>query len=589
MSGERVQVLIVGGGGAGLTASMLCARLGIDALLVSSLPTTSVLPKAHVLNQRAMEIMRDCGTDEAIYAIGTPPNQLSHTAYYAGFAGHEGAGRMLFKLESWGAGGADPDWAAASPMVTTNLPQIRLEPLLKARAEELSPGRIRFHHEVTAITDTGDGVVCTVVNRDSGETYEVRSDYVIACDGGRTIGEMVGITLEGQRDLSRAVSFYVSADFSGFLQDPDVLLRWIWSPFAGRMVVMAPMGPTRWGPDSEEWVIHLGYSMDDPRALDDAEVTKDLRHWLGIGDHPVQIHSMSRWTIGGLVADRFRAGRVFVAGDAAHRHPPTGALGLTSAMHDVHNVCWKLALVLRGVAGDALLDTYGDERRPVDARNVARSLENSRGHGQVLHALGIGDPRMTFEERWDVLSKMWTKAPADAEFRQQVLESMARQSQEFREHDVEYGYRHVSSAVIPDGSAPEPEHDFRIHVPSTAPGSPLPHAWIEDWEMKRCSTIDLVGVDRFLLIAGEDGAAWCAAAREVSSAVGVAIDAVTIGHARGDWRDPRLTWQKIRGISSDGAILVRPDRCIAWRSMDVSADPAGELASVLRSVVSSPR
>ena len=196
---------------------------------------------------------------------------------------------------------------------------------------------------------------------------------------------------------------------------------------------------------------------------------------------------------------------------------------------------------------------------------------------------------MTFEERWDVLSKMWTKAPADAEFRQQVLESMARQSQEFREHDVEYGYRHVSSAVIPDGSAPEPEHDFRIHVPSTAPGSPLPHAWIEDWEMKRCSTIDLVGVVRFLLIAGEDGAAWCAAAREVSSAVGVAIDAVTIGHARGDWRDPRLTWQKIRGISSDGAILVRPDRCIAWRSMDASADPAGELASVLRSVVSSPR
>ena len=585
---ENVEVLIVGGGGAGLTASMLLAGLGVDTLLVSSLPETSRLPKAHVLNQRAMEIMRDCGTDAAIYAIGTPPEQLSHTAFYAGFAGHEGAGRLLFKQESWGAGGTDPDWVAASPMVTTNLPQIRLEPVLKAHAESLSPGRVRFHHEVIDIAQDDSGVTCTVSNHADGGSYSVRSRFVLACDGGRSIGEKVGITLEGHRDLSRTVSLYVTADFSTFAGDPDVLLRWIWSPQSGGMVVMAPMGPTRWGAESEEWVIHLGYTIDDPRAHDDGEVIADMRERLGIGDHPVEVHSVSRWTIGGLVADRFRSGRVFAAGDAAHRHPPTGALGLTSAMHDVHNLCWKLAMVLRGTAGDALLDTYHDERRTVDARNVARSLENSRGYSVIARAMGIGDPSMSPEECWAQLSRLWSADSADAAFRRRVLEIMAAQSQEFREHDVEYGYRYESSAVVTDGTAPTDDDEFRIHVPSTTPGSPLPHAWIEDWEMNRCSTLDLVRPGRFLLIAGEDGDEWCTAARDVAERLGIDLDAVTIGHARGDWRDPRLRWQTVRGIGTDGALLVRPDRCIAWRSKGPTDDPASVLAAVLPRILSRP-
>jgi len=585
---ERVQVLVVGGGGAGLTASMLLARLGVDALLVSSLPNTSNLPKAHVLNQRAMEIMRDCGADKAIYAFGTPPEQMSHTACYAGFAGHPDAGRRLFKQESWGAGGADEDWRAASPMVSTNLPQIRLEPVLKARADELSPGKVRFHHEVTALREVPDGVVVTVVDRDADATYEVHAEYVLACDGGRTIGGLVGITLEGLRDLSRTVSFYLSADLSPWADDPDVLLRWVWAPAIAKMVVLAPMGPTRWGGESEEWVVHLGYGIDDQRAFDDDAVTADLRSALGIGDHPLDIHLITRWTIGGLVASSFRSGRTFVVGDAAHRHPPTGALGLTSAIHDAHNLCWKLALVLRGVAGDELLDTYGAERRPVDARNVARSLENSKSWGRIGHQLGVSTPGRTEDERWASLARMWSDDPADAEFRRAALELMAAQSQEFHEHDVEYGYSFESSAVVPDGSPPEAEHDFRYFVPSTRPGSPLPHAWIEDWDGHRCSTLDLVGTDRFVLIAGEDGDAWCAAARAVADELGVSLDPVRIGHARGDYRDPRLRWQRVRAIGADGAVLVRPDRCIAFRSLGAVADPRATLRDALMRILSVP-
>ncbi|MFZ9157908.1 MAG: FAD-dependent monooxygenase, partial [Ilumatobacteraceae bacterium] len=141
MRRETVPVLIVGGGGAGLTASMLLTRMGVDALLVNAAPRTSELPKAHVLNQRAMEVLADCGVADEIYRVGTPPEQFSHTAMYAGFAGHDGAGRVIFKQESWGAGGMDEEWRMASPKVSSNLPQIRLEPILRARAELMSPGR----------------------------------------------------------------------------------------------------------------------------------------------------------------------------------------------------------------------------------------------------------------------------------------------------------------------------------------------------------------------------------------------------------------------------------------------------------------
>lgn len=596
MTSERVKVLIVGGGGAGLTASMLFSLLGVDALLLNAAATTSRLPKAHVLNQRAMEIMADCGVDGAIYAIGTPPSQMSHTAFYAGFGGRDGAGRIIHKQESWGAGGADDEWRLASPKVSSNLPQIRLEPILKARAEEMSPGRVRFHHEVTSIEQTGDVVEVTVLDRDSGEAYRVVADYVVACDGGRTVGARTGITLEGHRDLARTVSIYASCDLSRWAGDPDVLLRWVWSPETGQLVVMAPMGPESWGGTSEEWVIHTSYGIDDQRAFDDEAVLADVRRSLGIGDHPMTVHTVTRWTIGGLVADRFRSGRVFVAGDAAHRHPPTGALGLTSAMHDVHNLCWKIAMVVRGMAGDALLDTYGAERRPVDARNVRRSLENSRGHALIGSRLGLDDPALDADARWKVLQRLFSGSPDDESFRRSVLQAIAAQSQEFREHDVEYGYRHVSSAVMPETSEPpEEEHgetrggdpqQFRVYEPSTVPGSPLPHAWIEDWAMNRLSTLDLVPPDGFLVIGGERGGSWCEAARTVAAELGLRIEAATIGHAAGDFHDPRLRWSRVRGIDDDGAILVRPDRCVAFRSRGAVDDPTGTLTSVFRQVLS---
>jgi 2,4-dichlorophenol 6-monooxygenase len=582
MTELHVPVLIVGGGGAGLTASTLLSRLGVETLLVSALPTTSVLPKAHVLNQRTMEILTDVGAADAVYAHGTPAEPMRHTAYYAGLAGPDPVyGRAIAKLESWGAGGLDADWASASPCRQANLPQIRLEPILRARAEALAPGRVRFHHECVALAQDEGGVTAEVLDKDAGEAYRVRARYLLACDGGRTVGPRLGVALEGPRDLFRIVSVYMSADLSHWARDPDVLIRWLWLPERGALGTLVPMGPRHWGPDSEEWVFHLNYENEDTRALDDAQVVANMKAALGLPDLEAKVHVVSRWSMEGILADRFRVGRVFLVGDAAHRHPPTGGLGLNSAIQDAHNLCWKLAAVLAGRAGDGLLDTYEAERRPVDGRNVARSLENGMHHFRVAEAIGFARENGA-ERNLAALRSALQGGP----HRRAVLEAVATQSMEFREHAVEYGYAYDSAAVVPDRTkAAPPADDVHLYVPSTRPGAPLPHAVIEDADGARCSTLDLLAEGSFVLIAGEDGAGWCEAARAVAAERGVPLAAVRIGHATGDYRDPRCAWLARREIGPRGTVLVRPDRFVAWRSLGAAADPRGALERAFAQVL----
>ena len=589
MRQERVPVLIVGGGGAGLTASMLLARQGVDHLLVSARPKTSDLPKAHVLNQRSMEILEDCGVADEIGERGTPADQMAATAYYAGFAGaHGDSGRRIAKLESWGAGGENELWRAASPWRQQNLPQIRLEPVLKSGAERLSPGKIRFNHELTELSQDDEGVDAVVRDNDTGESYTVRSTYLLGADGGRTVADQIGVRYEGLGVVTETATLHVSADFSPWAGDPDVLIRWILCPDSGTMVVMVPMGPERWGPDSEEWVIHLNYPADDPRAQSDEQVEADVRTATGLSDAQMKIHKITRWSVDAVMASAFRVGRVFLLGDAAHRHPPTGGLGLTSAIHDAQNLCWKVAAVLAGHASPELLDTYEPERRSSDERNARRSLENAVNQFDIVAKAGVAHEN-TADENWANVRRIWSGRPEDAEHREQVLRAIRMQSMEFSELNVELGYAYESAAIVPDGSpAPEPVDEIRVYEPSTRPGAPLPHAWIDDEDGKRQPIKDLVQPGRFLLIAGEDGEAWCEAARELAARADLSLDAVRIGHLDGDLYDPRCTWLRRREIASDGAVLVRPDRFVAWRSLSGSESPKDELADALGRILAKP-
>ena len=138
----------------------------------------------------------------------------------------------------------------------------------------------------------------------------MRCEYLLGADGGRLCTGLIGVEYEGLGVVTQTATLHVSADFSPWAKDPDVLIRWIYSPQAGVLVVMVPMGPERWGPDSEEWVIHLNYLVDC--AETDAQVEADARKALGIGDLPMEIHKITRWSVEAVIASAFRAGRVFL-------------------------------------------------------------------------------------------------------------------------------------------------------------------------------------------------------------------------------------------------------------------------------------
>jgi len=589
MTEMHIPVLIVGGGGAGLTASMLLSTYGVDSLLISRSPHTSRLPKAHVLNQRTMEIFTEVGVADAIYERGTPPENMKATAWYAGLSGdHANYGRELGRLEVWGGGYTDPDYIAASACRTTNLPQIRLEPVLKEHAELLGRSEIRFNHELLSLEQDGEGVTARILDRASEEEYSVRADYLLGADGGHVVGAAVGIEMSGPRDIMKLVSVHMGADLSQWLGDDEVLIRWLVNPnFGGSWAsgILVPMGPDHWGPKSEEWVFHMQYATDDPDAMQEEKVLERMRATLGIADFSPKIFRISAWVMEGVIADRFRDGRVLLLGDAAHRHPPTGGLGLNSAVHDAYNLVWKLVAVLRGQAGDGLLDTYEAERKPVDQHNIDNAIANAMNHYKIDEALGLS-PDKSADENWAELRPLWDDLPASRDKRHALNCAIGSQTIEFRHHNVEFGYTYSSAAVVDDGSDPYiPLDPVRLYEPSTKPGHPLPHAWVER-EGERLPLGTLVHGDYFLLIAGEDGNAWVEAAEKLAAEHNLPLRAVRVGVLDSDYVDVRCAWLKNREITSTGAVLVRPDRYIAFRSMEAVDDPKAVLTGTLNQILS---
>src|SRR3954451_10437280 len=521
----QVPVLVVGGGPAGLTMALELARRGVDGLLVERRGFTNHYPRAHLLNVRTMETFHDVGVAEEIYAQSPPEDQWHRVAWYTSLSGSTPQdGLKIGHVQAWGGGTDLDDYRLASPRPFANLPQIRLDRILWEHADRAWPGRVRGYSELVALEHDETGATATIRDLEKNETYQVRARYVVAADGGRTCTELLGVSLVGPRALLDLVNVYFSADLAAYA-DEEALITYFINPegqgsFSGALL---GLGPGPWGARCREWSMTMAFRIGDPAGEDETSLIHRVLRTLGVPDLDIDVHAVSHWQFEGVVADRFRVGPVMIVGDAAHRHPPTGGLGLNTAIGDVSNLAWKLAAVLRGVAGDALLDTYESERKPVAARNVEHSLLNAGRHAPIAAAVGLR-AGMSDEDGWREVA-VWASETAEGARRRALsAEAVAENAEDYSQLNIEAGFAYESGAVVPDGTAPPPHHDSAtIFEPTARPGHHIPHCWVER-DGVPVSTVDLVaptGFTVFAPVAAETS--WNDAAEQAAAATGCPV------------------------------------------------------------------
>lgn len=572
-------VFIVGAGPTGLAATCLLATQGIDTLTITRYPGTANSPRAHITNQRTMEVFRDLGIEDRIRAVSTPNELMGNNVWATSFAGTE-----IARLETWGTSPERKrDYERASPSSMCNVPQHLMEPVLLDVARERG-ARFLFNTELVSMTQDAGGVTSICRDRLTGESIRVRSRYAIGADGDNSVVvREIGFPVEGQMGLGAAVNCWLEVDLSRYTAHRPGVLYWMTQPGnnywvgSGTWICVRP-----WN----EWVLLFMY---DPREgdpdLSEQAVIERARATIGDPDLPIKVKAVSKWTINHACATTMHKGRVFIAGNAAHRHPPANGLGTNTCVQDAFNLCWKLAMVLRGEAGTGLLDSYTAERAPVARQVVDRAMQSVRDMLPISEALGF-NPGQNEAEGWANVDELFSDTARGRERREALRKAVDLQNYQFNCHGVELGQSYASDAVVADGTrAPEPTRDPELYYePNTRPGRSLPHAWLQRGQ-SRLSSLDLVGRGRFTLLTGIGGSAWKPAAQAAAQALGIEVDVVSIGGPGCDAQDVYGTWGQLRGVEDDGCLLVRPDRHVAWRQPQLPRDPAADLKAVLGQVL----
>jgi 2,4-dichlorophenol 6-monooxygenase len=586
-SGAAVEtdVLVVGSGPAGGAAALSLATLGVPNIMITKYRWTANTPRAHITNQRAMEIFRDFGIEDQVLADATPHALVGDTVFCTSIAGEE-IGRIL----TWGTHPArEADYQQASPSLICDIPQTYLEPILVKNATARGT-QTRFSTEYLTHAQDETGVTTTVRDRLTGHVYNIRSKYLIGADGARSlVAEHVGLPFEGQMDIAGSMNITFKADISDYVASRPSVLYWVIQP--GSNVGGIGAGLVRMIRPWHEWLIVWGYDITQPPPDVNVEkATEIVRNLVGVPDLEVEITGTSLWGNNEYFATHLQKQRVFCAGDAVHRHPPSNGLGSNTSVQDSYNLAWKLAAVLSGQAGPALLETYSAERAPVARQIVTRANKSSREFVQFFEVLGLTDAE-TEEEMRAQIEERKANTPRGAAKRAALVEAMELKNYEFNAHGVELGQFYESTAIQGDGSTrPKPDRDPELYYQaSTVPGAHLPHAWVGTASSKggahKVSTLDLAPYDTFTLITGITGEPWAAAAAKVSDDLGVPLKTVIIGPGR-EVTDIYYDWARLREVSEDGVLLVRPDKFIGWRSMSLPADPERALSDALAALLS---
>ena len=554
MERRETQVLVIGGGPVGLSTVLHLDKQGIASTLVERHPTTAFHPKASYFNVRTMEILRQLGIADEVYATALFPQGVS---FYTRLRGYKLG--VLSAIDF-------PDHLERV-MRSTTCPgcvssQIVLEAILKQHAERAPHATVLFNHEKTAIEQDGDGVHATVINRSTGELLTVDAAYAIVCEGVRSsTREVLGRKLVGPPPMGHVINIYLEADLESLVEERDQALFWTATPEApGAFIAL--------GGDRRRYCFNTPYFPGAGERVEDFTEQRCLarvRAALGTDELPVKILAIGSWVLCGQVIDHYRQGRIFFGGDTAHLNIPTGGFGFNTGMQETHNLAWKLAAVLRGLAPDSLLDTYHDERRPIAVFNVEKSREN---------AINIRATGATFGGRTPDTDEIDLDTPRGRAQREEKSQAIARQKTHFLFLGQEIGYGYWDSPiVVPDGTRHYAEehgldNPVYVYVPNARPGARAPHCWVARASEPgaRFPIHDLFTIEFVLLTHGESGAAW-------AGSIGARNGRVPLRHYRvgppgsdADLLDVDAAWQHTYGIEENGAVLVRPDGHVCWRA-----------------------
>ncbi|QBD75793.1 hypothetical protein EPA93_07145 [Ktedonosporobacter rubrisoli] len=523
---EQIPVLIVGGSLVGLSTALFLSWHGIKCLLVERHRGLSPFIRAGGLSPRTMELYRQSELEATIREAASPTD--AQVLQVESLVGKELAAMNISDFVT-----------PASPMASCAITQNMLEPILQARARQLGAD-LRFNTRLISFQPETDKVTALIEDQASGKRSTISARYLIAADGGNSpIRESLGITTQGPGVLSHQANILFSADLSGPLRGRKVLFCHVTNadiqgilgndPFNARSVLVVSYHPES-GEREEEFAGERGIRL--------------IRAAVGVPDLALDILETRSWEMAAFVAERFGEGRVFLVGDSAHVMPPMGGFGANTGIADAHNLAWKLAFVLKGLAGPQLLDTYAAERRPVVQLTVGQALAN-------------------FAERFSERQTGDTAAPR------------------LDYYTVVLGYLYHSAAVLEGTASSEQYEDPQ--QPTGRPGSRAPHVMLER-AGKPISTLDLFKRN-FVLLCAEAGDAWSDAGKLVAKQLGIALDIYRIGE-KGELIEGEQRFQQAYGISSTGAVLIRPDGFIGWRQRGTAEHPKQVLFSALSQLLS---
>jgi 2-polyprenyl-6-methoxyphenol hydroxylase-like FAD-dependent oxidoreductase len=532
----ETDVLIVGGSLVGLSAAAFLSWHGVPTLSVERHHGTAIHPRAGHFHLRTLEVLRSVGLEAPVRAASEeqfdPDGGINAVESLAG------------KEIATYIANLNEGVAAISPSTRLFMTQQSLEPLIRIRAEELGAS-LRYATDLVSFEQDADGVTGQIRNVITGETNEVRAKYMIAADGNRSpIREQLGIRTRGPGHLADCVTIYFHADCGAalrgrnlgviyvFNQDLRGFFRLVRTGDSGFLAVMT-LGDT-----SKPDALKIAQGITNERSV------AFVHSAIGLPDAKVEIEDIASWRAVAEVAEQFASGRVFLVGDAAHVMPPMGGFGGNTGVQDAHNLAWKIALVLKDLAGPDLLATYNSERQPIGELAIQQAY--------TRYVLRVVPER-------------------GKEGMQPLVDDLS----------MEIGYRYHSPAIVSEaGTGTALYEDPRRS--QGMPGTRAPHVPLQRGSAQ-ISTLDLFGKN-FCVLAGANGAGYCDAARDAAADLGLALDAYRV--ARGEnVSDADGRFAEAYGLADSGAVIVRPDGFVAWRAKDVRRASAATVSTVLRSIL----